>query len=202
MKVDKITLALEFPSVEAAAEALVLLQGSPTQIKVQLPDTVVLGGQTAPDVQPTPYIPTTSTSPEKPARKPRADRGQPRGPHKTTGEPAASEPGGGQNSVAPSQPAAPATPTQPQAAAPDVKPATAGVPSVGAAAPAGELTLDDAREALGRINKTSGMGMPACMQHLQEFGINRISLLEKKMFATFIAQADAKIAEHLAAAAK
>lgn len=120
----------------------------------------------------------------KPARKPRADAGKSRGPNKTTtGEPAASEPGQGANSVA-TAPAAPATPT------PIANPQDGGK----------ELTLDDARAALGRINQTASLGMPACMQHLTEFKVNRISLLEKKDFALFIKQADAKVAEAVAAA--
>lgn len=126
--------------------------------------------------------------PEAPkTRKPRADAGKTRGPQQKTTEPAA-----------------PATPKQ-NTEGSDKSATPAPAAAVGApvaAVPGKELTLDDAREALGRLNKTPNLGMPACMQHLQEFGTNRISAVKKEDYALFIQQADAKVAEALAAAAK
>ena len=134
--------------------------------------------------------------PEKKPRKPRNDAGKPRGPYKTNGEPAASEPGvGGQNSVAPSQPAAPATPTT--SAAPGKAPAEGDKPQPSGVVPAtaaAEPTLDDARAALARINAVPGLGMEACLAHLAEFGTDRITLLKKEHYARFITAADAKVA--------
>jgi hypothetical protein len=130
-------------------------------------------------------------------RKPRSDAGQPRGTYKTTGEPAASEPGQAVNSVA-AAPATPATPTH--NAAP---PASRSGATVGesATAPAGAApTFEDARAALKRISSEKGMGTEACMVHLNQFGVVQITKLPEAMYAVFIKQADEKIAEHRKAA--
>lgn len=156
--------------------------------------------------------PRTDTT--KPARKPRADAGKPRGPYKTTGAdagttasstpgttPAAGAVGG--DPVTTESP--PATPTA-AASAPTISAAPAaegnanGSPSVagnpGPAPAAAEPTEADAKAAMGRINKTEGLGMPACIDFLATFGVNRITLLPKEKYAEFIKAADALVAAH------
>jgi hypothetical protein len=131
---------------------------------------------------------------EKPARKPRADAGKPRGPYKTNGEPAASVPGAA-DATASAKPEAPATPAN--SAAPEKAPAEGDKPQPSGVVPAtaaAEPTLDDARAALARINAVPGLGMEACLAHLAEFGTDRITLLKKEHYARFIAAADAKVA--------
>ena len=61
-----------------------------------------------------------------------------------------------------------------------------------------ELTIDDARAALKRINDTKGLGTPVCIGHLQAFGVNRISDLPANMYEDFIFRADEMIAKRTA----
>jgi hypothetical protein len=137
---------------------------------------------------------------EKPARKPRADAGKPRGPYKTTttGEPAETVQQDGTDkaaALAPAKSELPATPTT--SAAPEKAPAEGDKPQPSGVVPAtaaAEPTLDDARAALARINAVPGLGMEACLAHLAEFGTDRITLLKKEHYARFITAADAKVA--------
>jgi hypothetical protein len=132
---------------------------------------------------------------EKKPRKPRNDAGKPRGPYKTNGGPASSNPGVPESALAPTpQPAEPVSPTNTAGAVPEGQSPAAG----GSPAP----TLDDARAALALINKTPGMGMPAVMLHLQDFGTNRASLLKPEQYAAFVASAKQKVADHEAAVAR
>jgi hypothetical protein len=148
--------------------------------------------------------------PEKKPRKPRNDAGKPRGPYKTNGGPASSNPGVPESALAPTpQPAEPVSPTNvaaPAVANTDgVSPAKAESPNSGSGATppaAAAHTLDDARAALALINKTPGMGMPAVMLHLQDFGTNRASLLKPEQYAAFVASAKQKVADHEAAVAR
>jgi hypothetical protein len=132
---------------------------------------------------------------EKKPRKPRNDAGKPRGPYKTNGGPASSNPGVPESALAPTpQPAEPVSPTNTAGAVPEGQSPAAG----GSPAP----TLDDVRAALALINKTPGMGMPAVMLHLQDFNTNRASLLKPEQYAAFVASAKQKVADHEAAAAR
>ncbi|HEY7680680.1 MAG TPA: hypothetical protein VIC04_09210 [Terriglobia bacterium] len=158
----------------------------------------------------TPPAPPTTPRP----RKPRSDAGKPRGSYKNA---APEEP----ISAADGQHEPPAPVSAPETAAPEKSPADhtatmsngsrfitemnaegdkpqpSGVATAPtAAAPAAELTVTDARNALKRMSDTKGMGTPACIQHLKEFGVNKLSDLKPDQFALFIAQADAKVAEH------
>jgi hypothetical protein len=123
------------------------------------------------------------TTPEKPARRPRSDAGKPRGPHKNDAPQGAT--------VAPPATAAQTPPAETPPAAPAPAPST---PQNG-----GELTIDDARDALGRISLTPNMGMQGCMDHLKEFGVDRITKLPAEKYADFIVAADAKVAKAKAA---
>jgi hypothetical protein len=200
----KASITLEFDNPASLYAAVDRLRGKDVSFTVSIPPTAKLG-----DLEPRPAIPVTPTGEviaqpvvEK-TRKPRADAGKPRGPYKTstTGEPAASEPGvqGGDLPVAP-QPAAPVTPTT--SASPDARVAeqrTVNPPEAGANPVGGPtLTLDDARAALKRIKDTKGLATPACIAHIQSFGVDAISKLPAEKYAEFIRQADEKIAAHLA----
>lgn len=190
---SKVTVTIDFPNILAAADALALIGGLPAtqpgpKVVVVLDDQAATlaertGTTFTPVVTPTPAPTDTQSLPQppadKPARKPRADAGRTRGPHKDT------------TLAAPEKATA-----EPQSATPPVVVAPA------AADPSAKPTKEDAIAALGRINKTAGMGMPACMEFLKLFGVNRISILPPESFALFIKQADEKIAEHLAAAGK
>ena len=140
--------------------------------------------------------PVTLDPVEKPARKPRADAGKPRGPYKTTttGEPAETVQQDGTDkaaALAPAKSELPATPTTSAAAGESVATKPGATPPAPVAA---EPTLDDARAALARINAVPGLGMEACLAHLAEFGTDRITLLKKEHYARFITAADAKVA--------
>lgn len=151
---------------------------------------------------------STTLTETKPARKPRADAGKPRGPYKTTttgadaGTTASSTPGTtpaagavGGDPVAAESP--PATPTAAASASTtSAAPEQTVTPAQSAAPAAAEPTEADAKAAMGRINKTEGLGMPACIDFLETFGVNRITLLPKEKYAKFIKAADALVAAH------
>ncbi len=162
----------------------------------------------------------TASTPQPPAprtRKPRNDAGKPRGPYKTGTEPNANAGGAGAPAANPSgapagqqaaTPAAALTDAEKEKAVRDAeaykaddaaRTALQASRDTAAAAPGAELTQDDARAALRRINDTKGLGTPACIAHLQDFGVNQLSLLPKEKYALFIKQADEKVAEFLAA---
>lgn len=143
---------------------------------------------------------STAETPPKPPRKPRADAGKPRGPHKstTTGEPAASEAVRAANSDAETA-AAPATPTN--SAAPQQTGHSAvsageniAAPAAAAADPS-KLTIDDVRAAIARISGTKGLGMQGCMDILKEFSVLRVTDLKQEQYAKFIASANDKVAK-------
>lgn len=203
----KITVTKEFGSPEEAAAWLRVFSGEPVHTVVvpritsvadanELIEPILGTGKALP-----------GQTPEKKPRKPRNDAGKPRGPYKTNGGPAASEPGTTADSVA-TTPAAPVSPTN--AAAPEKASAEASKESTGATvgvastapAAAAPLTEADARAALKRINQTPGLGMEAVMTHLRDFGVNRITLLKPEQYAAFIQAADEKIAAVTAAAAR
>lgn len=148
-------------------------------------------------VQPSQAAPAVGGETKKP-RKPRSDAGQPRGSYgkKDTDNAALAETLRAQQAA---QSAAAAT-QQPQGSspeetkAPSVTAQGARVAPAAAAAPSGKLTIADARAALDRINVTPGLGMPACIAHINSFGYARISDVPAEKYAEFIAQADAKIA--------
>ena len=213
----KVTVTKEFGSPEEAAAWLRVFSPAPAFV---VPEPIRVDASGAASNEPTP-----PTATDKKPRKPRNDAGKPRGPYKTNGGPASSNPGVPESALAPTpQPAEPVSPTN--AAAPEKASAeaigggtgtTAGgatpvpaVPSQGAegktvsgSAPAAAApTIDDARAALALINKTPGMGMPAVMLHLQDFNTNRASLLKPEQYAAFIASAKQKVADHEAAAAR
>lgn len=54
-------------------------------------------------------------------------------------------------------------------------------------------TIDDCRVALQAVNERHGL--PGCMALLQEFGVNRVSLVAPEKFADFIARCQAKAAQ-------
>lgn len=158
-----------------------------------------------------------AAAPEQPAtkkpRKPRSDAGQPRGPYgprtqeanaagagAPTDTPSTPNAGGEPTGSAPVPSAAPAAAASPETAAPAPAPQQASAAANVAPTPGAAPTLDDARAALGRINKTPGLGMPACMTHLQDFGVNRISAVKPEDYARFIKEADEKVAHAVTAA--
>lgn len=198
----KVTVTKEFASPEEAATWLRIFGGAPA-VSADIPP--VVAGE-----QPAPTSPAAPATTEKPKRKPRSDAGQPRGPYKLTPEEQeralkAAEANKEDDAVRqrlqderdaaakPAESAAPAAskPSATSAQAPEV----ASTPAAAAADP----TMEDARTALGLINSEPGMGMPACMAHLADFGVNRISALPKEKFADFIKRAKEKVAEHQAA---
>jgi hypothetical protein len=121
-----------------------------------------------------------AVSGEKPPRKPRSDAGKPRGAYKKSDNVELAEQLREQkNAAAPEQAITPA----PESA----------VPAAAAPAATGALTIEDARAALDRINKTAALGMAGCIAHLNSFGYARVSDLPKDKYAEFIAAADAKI---------
>jgi pullulanase/glycogen debranching enzyme len=77
-----------------------------------------------------------------------------------------------------------------------VNPPEAGANPVGGPT----LTEADARAALKRMKDTKGLATPACIAHIQSFGVDAISKLPAANYAEFIRQADEKIAAHLATA--
>ena len=152
-----------------------------------------------------PEVPLNSAEPVIPAprqRKPRADAGKPRGPHKSTdsapvGVGSATPPPDGQPQGGSTPPAV--SNSEAPVASPTATPTTAS--AAPAASESGKkLTIDDARAALKRISDTKGLGMEACMQHLQEFKVTRISDVKEADYALFIKQADEKVAEREAEA--
>jgi hypothetical protein len=196
----KVTVTKEFGSPEEAAAWLRIFSPAPVEISTPLSPFTMIGpglvesvlgtGKALPGT--TPPVVTTDKKP----RKPRNDAGKPRGPYKTNGGPAASEPGTAGDSAS-TVPAAPVSPTNAAAPAAGAQPESEKT-APAAAAP----TLDDVRAALALINKTPGMGMPAVMLHLQDFNTNRASLLKPEQYAAFVASAKQKVADHEAAAAR
>lgn len=201
----RITVTKEFASPEEAAAWLNIFAGGPINVNIVTPPTSA-DSITAAASSITPTAPTPT---EKPKRKPRSDAGQPRGSYKLSPEEqekALRDAAGNKEDDAARQrlqeernaAARESVKTAaPEPAVAQAQEAQRAEPSTPAAA---DPTMDDARGALGLLNETPGLGMPACMQHLQEFGVNRISLLPKEKFAIFIKQAKEKVAEHKAAA--
>ena len=194
----KITITKEFETVEEAYAFLERMADkqvvfSQVNDPTSWTPTVVLDGRAGvplPGMQPPMPDPVNTKKP----RKPRSDAGRVRGPYKTAG--------GAPDGTPPNEIPSTAAPTS---AAPASPPAPASEPSAG---PAGltlaaaevdkELTIDDARAALKRINDTKGLGTPVCIGHLQAFGVNRISDLPANMYEDFIFRADEMIAKRTA----
>jgi hypothetical protein len=149
----KITITEEFKDVNEAHAFLERVFGGPPMVT-----------QNISGLQQEPVA--AATEPVKKLRKPRSDAGQPRGPYKTTGEPAASEPDTGATSVV-TPSAAPATPTTPAVTAAQAV-----------------LTVADVRAAMEVLNKKRGI--EANMKLLAKFGVQRASDLPKEKYAEFI----------------
>lgn len=138
-----------------------------------------------------------AAAPAKPPRKPRADAGKPRGPYKTGQEikdamnaaEAAAKDANGAGAGAPTDTPTATSGPEPTGSAP-VPPAA----SAPAASSPGKLTLADVRAKLEELKNTEGLGMPACMDQLKEFGVNRISAVKEEQYPDFVAKIDAKIA--------
>lgn len=173
----KVTISQEFVSVEEAAHWLESVMGGGRTINVLVPPPVV-------DVKDL----------DVKIRKPRSDAGKVRGPYKLNGEPATSEPTKLADSAA-IKVAVPATPPTPAAQASTVPASSAKTPHAAPSAPtAAAPTPEDARAALKRMADTEGFGTPACIAHLKEFKVNRLSELKPESYALFIKQADDKVA--------
>lgn len=124
-------------------------------------------------------------------RKPRSDAGQPRGPHKTTGDTPTPVPASvvaaAATAVSPTQSTPPA-PTTPPAAPP-----SAAAPL--APAGAGKLTEAHARAELKKISTEPGMGgTQAAIDYIKKFGVHQITKLPESMYEQFIAGVDKEIA--------
>lgn len=162
-----VKVTLEFPSADHAIAALAKIAG----------------------LAPAPVV-------DKPERKGRADKGQPRGPQKTV-EPAAAP------AAAPQAPVAPATPAPaaaPQAPASDTaaKPAaaasgTAASTAAPATAPAAGATVEAKPEAaLAAMERLFGSkGYNVARDTISRFGCKRTSELKPEQRAEFIEKADA-----------
>ena len=190
---NKVVLTIESNDPSFVSRIMQAVTGR-EEITVALPPLHILHPS---PLEPQPPV-TTEAAPAGAAmprqRKPRADAGKPRGPYKSTGVVAE---GASPNTASPAEPASAATaPTNSEApvASPTATPTTASAAPV-ASEPGKELTIDDARAALKRISDTKGLGMEACMTHLQEFGVTRISDLKAPDYALFVKQADQKVAE-------
>lgn len=176
----------EYASVDLAIVAL----GKLAKVKT---DDKQLSLPLAPRTEPTPaQIAATLRSPQDKPRRPRADKGVPRGPYSkpidtTTGGPAASEPVAKAGDSAPVAPAAaPATPTlsqQPDAGKPS---ADGGGPAAPAAAPV--PSQEDVQKALEKLFEARGMNVSRAA--LSRLGVNRAQDLLPASRAQFIADAE------------
>ena len=184
----RITITQDFDDAAAAAAFLAKVTGQPAAPSV----TPAGGGESS--VGTPPAVPVSPIG-DKPARKKRADAGQPRepyGPRTTTGEPAEKVQQDGTDKAvasAPAQSALPVSPTTSSAPAKSPaegdKPQPSGVPT----APVAEefpATLEGARKAMKALDGTKGKGMEACIAALKAHGVNRISDLKAEQFAPFI----------------
>jgi hypothetical protein len=177
----KVTITQDFDSVEDAADFLARVLGTAAQQPEQVINIVPPATFTAEAVA----AHTAAVTAGAKVRKPRADAGKPRGPHKDKDAAPAAPAAQAQEAqrAEPVPPPAPATPPQAPAkvdAAPPVSP-TAGV------------TLEDARAEMKRLNDTKGKGMDACIATLKAFGVNRISDLPKEKIGDFIKDVQAQI---------
>ena len=202
----KITITKEFETVEAAyafletvanTRVLTCVVNDPKSFTAFADGGVVEESRQEGPAYPAYESQSPVAAPAKKLRKPRSDAGKVRGPYKTAG----GAPDGTPSTTAPTS-AAPASPPAPEPAAPVqdgvlLPEPTVATPTGGAPA-AADLTIDDARAALKRINNTKGLGTPVCIGHLQGFGVNRISDLPKDQYAEFIRRADEMIAKHTA----
>jgi hypothetical protein len=162
-----VKVTLEFKSADEAIVALGKLVGIKTSAA---PAAVAAGPQGAesPAVVPAAAEPRT--------RKARADKGQPRGPYKITGEPAEMVQKDGTDKAAASAPAKsapPAAPTQ-----------TPG--------PTGTATLAEVQAALNELYEKNGHDVSLAV--LSRFGVDRAKNLLPEAWADFIAKARAVIA--------
>lgn len=178
----KITVSQEFDTPEAAAAFLALVGAAAASKPLRATSEAA--------VPPAAAAPSVA---EKPARKPRSDAGQPRGPYNKDAAPAAPVAPAHEVKSAEPAPSAAATPTPtpvtaaPSAAAPQA-PATSTAPS--GAAP----THADATAALREMNKVKGLGMDACVGLLKDYGALSVSKLQPEQLPEFVATIKARIA--------
>lgn len=160
-----IKVTLEFKGVDEAIVALGKLVGAPVAQKAA-PE----GTDKAP-----PVVPAASTN-----RKPRADAGKPRGPHKNAGAPADADPKGHGSTPTPAAPA-PKTAAPPAPAEGD-KPQPSGVtPAVAAA------TEADAQAALEALFNKKGLA--EAQRVLGLFGVAALRFLPADKRGEFITKA-------------
>lgn len=184
----KTIITIECPSPEAAAALFARFMGAAEQATL--------------DVQPIPLATALPLTPppaaEKPARKPRSDKGQqrePYGPRTTEAKPGAAgaqvSDHGGAPAGSPSAAPGAASTTNDSAQAPAPQGNAAGTqqgssPAAVSTDPDFPATLEGARKAMAALNATSGKGMDACIGQLKGHGVNRISDLPKEKYAAFI----------------
>lgn len=171
----KITISQDFNSVEAAEEFLARRFGQPFSsavAPVKNPPVEASQAAQAP-VAAAPLIPNR-------ARKPRSDAGQARGPYKPRDSVSAPVP-------PEAEPGAPSAPVGMAVTAPTAPPAaaSAAAPQAGSPGEASDLTVEALRETLGRLQKTPGKGVEACLAAIKQFGVTRISDLPKERYAEF-----------------
>lgn len=181
-----VKITLEFKGVDEAIVALGKLVGGKVAQAAAAP--VLLAAPEAAKSTASTTEARSHTEAPKRTRKPRADAGKERGPYKTTGEPAASEPAGKADSVAvPS--AAPATPTQP--AAPE-RTATAPEPNAQTPAAAGPVSDEAVQKAVEKIFGAKGYDDTFAL--LSRFGVKRGKDLPQDQRASFIQRVDGVLA--------
>jgi hypothetical protein len=128
-------------------------------------------------------------SPKTAARRPRADKGKPRGPYvkgKPVPESPSESPLSSDADMATVSPDADIERAGIPSGLPEVS-AAAGVPPPSAAAEA--ATLEDAQDALEAVFK--GKGLPTAQEVLQQFGCARLRDLPAEKYAPFVAAARA-----------
>lgn len=183
---SNVSLTIQFASVDEALVALAAF----SQVKVKTPAVL----------KETP-APAAAAAETKPPRKPRADRGQPRGPYKkdddsnATGAsaPASSENGGDPAVVGTgvaTTPAPESGPTAPTVAAPVAAEPKTEAPPVAAAAP----TEYKPEELQKKLEAVFAKGAQLAIDVLARFGVTRLANLDKQHHVEFVALCDKVIA--------
>ncbi len=151
-----IQLTFHFDTVEAAAEFLATQGGRPPQAEVAVSNPVSAAA-------------VVNAADVKKARKPRADKGQERGPYKKSDNagdaPAGTQTGGSETAVS--------------------APALAASPAPATPAPVAALTVDAIKAEMSILSKRKGID--ANIQLLAKFGVQKISSLPEARYAEFVA---------------
>ena len=198
---SNVSLTIQFASVDEALVALAAF----SQVKVKTP--AVKDAPKDPPAKIT-FAPAAAAATEtKPPRKPRADRGQPRGPYNkkdddsnTTGAGAPAADSGEAPSGQPAAPVAaePKEPAAPPASEPGVTqaPQSPAQPSSSEAAPvaAAAPTEYKPEELQKKLEAVFAKGAQLAIDVLARFGVTRLANLDKQRHTEFVALCDKVIA--------